>query len=244
MRILALDSSGAACSAAFWAEGGVRAARFETRARGHAERLLPMVLEVTAEAGTALDQVELFAATTGPGGFTGVRVGLAALRGLALAAQRPMLGVTSFVALAHASTAEERAGRRLLVVIDSKRAELFVQAFGADLAAESEGMLMTPGTVAERYAGQPLLLAGDGSARVAAALEVLGCAPRTAARAGFVDAAVLAALAAGRTSEARREPPAACYLHPPAATPPLVGDAVSAVAQLITGSEPIRQLIA
>ncbi|HUI18348.1 MAG TPA: tRNA (adenosine(37)-N6)-threonylcarbamoyltransferase complex dimerization subunit type 1 TsaB [Alphaproteobacteria bacterium] len=220
MRILALDSSGPACSAAFWTEGGVRAARFEALARGHAERLLPMVLEVMAEAGTALDKVDLFAATTGPGGFTGVRVGLAALRGLALAAGRPMLGVTSFVALAHATTAEERAGRRLLVVIDSKRAELFVQSFGADLAAESDGMLMTPGTIAERYAGQPLLLAGDGSARVIAALEVLGCKLRTAAGASFVDAAVLAALAAGRASEARREPPAACYLHPPATTPP------------------------
>jgi tRNA threonylcarbamoyladenosine biosynthesis protein TsaB len=220
MRILALDSSGPTCSAAFWAEGGVRAARFEVLARGHAERLLPMVLEVMAEAGTALDQVELFAATTGPGGFTGVRVGLAALRGLALAAGRPMLGVTSFVALAHASTAEERAGRRLLVVIDSKRAELFVQVFGADLAAESDGMLMTPASIAERYAGQPLLLAGDGSPRVIAALEVRGCGLRTAARAAFVDAAVLAALAAGRASEARGEPPAACYLHPPATTPP------------------------
>jgi tRNA threonylcarbamoyladenosine biosynthesis protein TsaB len=174
---------------------------------------------VMADSGATLDQVELFAATTGPGGFTGVRVGLAALRGLALAAARPMLGVTSFVALAHGITAEERAGRRLLVVIDSKRAELFVQAFGADLAAESEGMLMTPGTIAERYAGQPLLLAGDGAARVAASLEVLGCAPRMAARAAFVDAAVLAALAARRAPEARPEPPAACYLHPPTATP-------------------------
>jgi tRNA threonylcarbamoyladenosine biosynthesis protein TsaB len=220
MRILALDSSGAACSAAFWAEGGVRAARFEARARGHAERLLPMVLEVMAAAGTALDQVDLFAATTGPGGFTGVRVGLAALRGLALPTRRPMLGVTSFVALAHGTTALERAGRRLLVVIDSKRAELFVQAFGADLAAESEGMLMTPGTIAERYAGQGLLLAGDGASRVVPALQVLRCEPSCAAGAAFVDAAVLAALAAGRAGEARPEPPAACYLHPPAVSAP------------------------
>ncbi|MGO8869712.1 MAG: tRNA (adenosine(37)-N6)-threonylcarbamoyltransferase complex dimerization subunit type 1 TsaB [Alphaproteobacteria bacterium] len=220
MRILALDTSGAACSAALWVDGAVRARRFEPRARGHAERLLPMVLEVASEAGIALAGVDLFAATTGPGGFTGVRVGLAALRGFALAAARPMLGITSFAALAHATTKEERAGRSLLAVIDSKRDELFVQAFDENLASESEGMIMAAEAIEERHGTRSLLLAGDGAVRVIAALRARGCDVREAASATFIDAAVVARMAAARASEASAEPPAPFYLRPPSVTTP------------------------
>jgi len=220
MRILALDSSGAACSAALWKDGAVRAARLEPRARGHAERLLPIALAVAAEAGTRLGEVDVFAATTGPGGFTGVRVGLAALRGLALAAGRPMLGITSFAALAHATTAEERMAGRLLVVIDSQRDELFAQVFTCDLRIEGEPMLMTATAIAERFAGEALLLAGDAAAPVAAALEARACRVRLAANAALIDARVVAALAATRAAEATREAPQACYLHPPALSRP------------------------
>jgi len=220
MRILALDSSGGACSAALWRDGAVRAARFERLARGHAERLLPMALEVAREAQTALAEVELFAATTGPGGFTGLRVGLAALRGLALAAGRPMLGITSFAALAHATAEEARRGRQLLVVIDSKRSELFVQAFASDLATEGEPMLMTEASIAARYAGRALLLAGDGGARVLAPAQARGCQVALAENAALVEARVVATLAAARAAEASLEPPRACYLHPPAVSRP------------------------
>lgn len=218
MRILALDSSGAACSAALWADGAVRARRFEPRAHEHAERLLPMVLEAASEAGIALAGIDLFAATTGPGGFTGLRIGLAALRGLALAAARPMLGITSFAALAHATTKEERAGRSLLAAIDSKRDELFVQAFDENLAAESEGTILAAEAIAERHGARPLLLAGDGAARVIAALRARGCDVREAANAAFIDAAVVAGIAAARASEASAEPPAPFYLRPPSVT--------------------------
>jgi len=177
-----------------------------------------MVLEVASEAGIALASIDLFAASTGPGGFTGVRVGLAALRGFALAAARPMLGVTSFAALAHATTKEERGGRRLLAVIDSKRDELFVQAFDENLAAESEGMILAAEAIAERHSGRPLLLAGDGAARVIAALHTRGCNVREAAGATFIDAAVVARIAAARASEASAEPPAPFYLRPPSVT--------------------------
>ncbi len=179
-----------------------------------------MVLEVASEAGIALAGVDLFAATTGPGGFTGVRVGLAALRGFALAAARPMLGITSFAALAHATTKEERAGRSLLAVIDSKRDELFVQAFDENLASESEGMIMAAEAIEERHGTRSLLLAGDGAVRVIAALRARGCDVREAASATFIDAAVVARMAAARASEASAEPPAPFYLRPPSVTTP------------------------
>ena len=101
MKVLAFDTSGAACSAALWEGDGIRAHRFERRERGHAERLMPMVAEVMAEGSTKLSEMVIFAASTGPGAFTGLRIGLATLRAFALTADRPMLGLTSFEAIAH-----------------------------------------------------------------------------------------------------------------------------------------------
>ncbi len=220
MRILALDSSGAACSAALWADGAIRARRLEAMPRGHAERLLPLLLEVTAEAGTALAAVDLFAATTGPGGFTGVRVGLATLRGLALAASRPMLGITSFAAVAHGTRPAERKGRRLLAVIESKRDELFVQAFSETLEPAGPGVALEPSGIAAWSGTAPLLLAGDGAARACAALAAAGRDVGLASTAAHIDAAVVAALAACRAGEARAEPPAPLYLRPPSVSAP------------------------
>ncbi|MCH7931874.1 MAG: tRNA (adenosine(37)-N6)-threonylcarbamoyltransferase complex dimerization subunit type 1 TsaB, partial [Proteobacteria bacterium] len=94
MNVLALDTATAACSVALWSDGTVLAQRFATMARGHAEALMPMVEAVMAEAGLAFADLDLVATTVGPGTFTGLRVGLAAARGLALAGGLPIVGVT------------------------------------------------------------------------------------------------------------------------------------------------------
>ena len=215
MRILALDSSGAACSAAYWADGAIRGRRLERLERGHAERLVPMVQAAVADSGASLDEVDLFAATVGPGGFTGVRIGLATLRALALAARRPMLGVTSFEALAHGTSVEERAGRRLLVLIESRRSGLYAQTFTDALAPESEAVALPPNEIAARFAAGPLLLAGDGVERLMPTLAGRDGVPRVASNASFVDAAVVASLAAERAAAASSEPPAPLYLRGP-----------------------------
>jgi len=213
--ILALDSSGAACSVAFWAEGALRAHRYEAMPRGQSERLVPMVIEVMAEAGRRLDEVALFAATIGPGAFTGLRIGLATLRGLALAADRPMLGVTSFEAVA--SAIPEESGRTLLVLLESKRAELYAQSFAPGPLAASEPLAISPGDLAARFAGGKLLLAGDAVGRALPALAQADCDLRIASERG-ADAAAVAALAARRAGEAGKAPPAPLYLRPPDVT--------------------------
>ena len=84
MNILALDTSMGACSAAVLrSDGAARSlhARQEAMARGHAEALMPMVAEVLAAAGIAARDLDLIAATEGPGSFTGVRIAIAAARG-------------------------------------------------------------------------------------------------------------------------------------------------------------------
>ena len=91
MRILAIDTATAACSAALMVGDAIVARRFVAMARGHAESLIPMVEAVLAEAGAAYGDLDLIATTVGPGTFTGLRVGLAAARGLAVAGSLPVV---------------------------------------------------------------------------------------------------------------------------------------------------------
>ena len=220
MRILAFDSSGAACSACAWENGAARARRAESLGRGHAERLMPMIEEVLAEAGWRYGDLDLLAATTGPGTFTGLRIGLAALRALALVGAKPMLGVTSLEAVAHATEPAERAGRTLLVALESKRADLYVQSFDAALAPLGEPASLLPGALAEAYAGRAILLAGDAAARAFPHLLAARADATLAGTPGLPDAAIVAALAAGRAASASRRPPQPLYLRPPDVTLP------------------------
>ena len=82
--------------------------RFEEMERGHAEALAPMVEEAMREAGIAFAALDRLAVTTGPGTFTGQRVGLAFMRGLRLALKMPLIGVTTLEAMAAASDARPR----------------------------------------------------------------------------------------------------------------------------------------
>ena len=96
MKILAFDSATSACSAAIWRDGEIPARRFVAMERGQSEALIPMVVEVLKEAGLTYAEIDFIAVTVGPGSFTGVRIGLAAARGMALAGGLPVVGVTTF----------------------------------------------------------------------------------------------------------------------------------------------------
>lgn len=100
MRVLAIDTALEACGAALIEDGAMRAHAQEFMAKGQAERLAPMVREVFNEAGCALRDVDRIVVTVGPGSFTGVRVGLAFARGLAVALTKPCIGVATLEALA------------------------------------------------------------------------------------------------------------------------------------------------
>lgn len=160
--LLAFDSAGSACSAAVWRDGAVAAARFEPMARGQSERLVPMIEEVMAEAGLAYDALDAIAVTRGPGGFTGVRIGLATARGLALASGRPVIGLTGFEAVAAAVDPGERRGRPLAVLLDAKRREVYLQVFDAALSPLAAPCAVDPADLAAALPPGPLLFAGDG----------------------------------------------------------------------------------
>lgn len=223
--ILALDTATNACSAAVWTDGAVRSRRFETMVRGHAERLVPMLAEVTAEAGLNPKHADLIAVTVGPGAFTGLRVGLAAARGLALAAGTPCLGLTTMEAIA-AAVADR--GDGLVVALDSKRADLYVQMFGPTGAALSDAVALAPEVLADFVggdvsAGAALTVAGDAAETAAGLLTAAGFTVRDA-EVLYPDASVIAELAAGRWTPGQEVArPAPLYLRPPDAVVPKAG---------------------
>ena len=124
--ILAFDTSAAHCAAALLLPDGRRLIRQEDMAKGQAERLLPLLAEVLAEAGIGWHDLAAVGVGTGPGNFTGVRISVAAARGLALSLAIPAIGVTRLEALAH------ELPRPLTVVEDARRDEVYVQHFGED----------------------------------------------------------------------------------------------------------------
>ena len=177
-----------------------------------------------AEAGLPHGALDALAVTVGPGAFTGVRIGLAAARGYGLALGIPQIGVTCFEAVAEATSAEERQGRRLLVLLDAKRADLYAQLYDEDLTPLGEPFTALPEELGSRLAvlrptdQRPLLLAGDG---VDQALEALaGLAPERSPAAG-VRASALARAALRKPWPAEDAAlPGPLYLRPPDVTLP------------------------
>lgn len=221
MKLLAIDSATNACSAALWLGDGAGPRRYDEMQRGHAEALMPMVGEVMEEAGLDFSELDALAVTTGPGAFTGIRIGLAAARGFAVATGLPLVGVTTLEAVA---AAQESGGDALLVALDSKRSDIYVQLFGADGMAQTPPAAMMPEAVgAILPEGAPVALAGDAAERVAQALADRIPAPRLLKGPALPDAAVVARLAVGRLADAPpvagEAPPAALYLRPPDAVP-------------------------
>jgi tRNA threonylcarbamoyladenosine biosynthesis protein TsaB len=218
-RILAFDCSGNGCSAALWSDGKIATHEFEARAVGHAERLVPMLERVLARAGLRFDRLDLLAVTLGPGAFTGVRIGIAAAQGLMLGTGLPCLGLSSLETVAHGVRTTRLAGRALVVALDSRREELFLQGFDAEHQPLGAPALVPVEDWSRKVPAGPLLLAGDGGPRLAARL--VGRDLILPEGAGIPDAADLASLAAERWRPgevaARLEP---IYLRAPDVTLP------------------------
>ncbi len=213
ITVLGLDSALTGCSVALIARSELLAERRWLGERGQAESLLPLVEETMAAAATAFTALDLIAVTVGPGAFTGLRIGLAAALGLSLGTDRPLAGVTTLEAVAAATNPEERSGRTLVVALETKRQDLYLQCFDRDLAALSEPAAVAALRFAAWVPAGKLVLAGDGAARLAGSLS--GRDVAISAAAGVPEAARVARIAAFRhgTPAARRGVP--LYLRAP-----------------------------
>jgi tRNA threonylcarbamoyladenosine biosynthesis protein TsaB len=186
MNVLAFDTClGAVSAAVSRSEGSLLREACELRAAGHAERLLPMIAEVMQAAGLAFAELDRIAVTLGPGGFTGVRVGIAAARGLALATGKPVVAATSLAVMAHraeellAEAGEPPKARRLMVAVDARRGALYAQSFAAGAMGTTEAQLLMAEEAARSLGPEGAILVGSGAAAVAAAAHELGVAVET-----------------------------------------------------------------
>jgi tRNA threonylcarbamoyladenosine biosynthesis protein TsaB len=220
VKILALDTATSSCSVAFWADG-VKACRTAAIERGHAEALMPMVVEVMAEAGVAFADVDLVAVTVGPGSFTGLRIGLAAARGMALAAGLPCLGITTLEAVAESIDRRQQANEVVLAALDSKRGDIFAQAFAAvdrpldppvAVSVDDLHAIIPAGTTLDR----PVVVVGSAAETAVRALTDAG-RQAVAAAAAVPVASAVAAIAARRHRRGAKpgRPPSPLYLRPP-----------------------------
>ncbi|MFO7856690.1 MAG: tRNA (adenosine(37)-N6)-threonylcarbamoyltransferase complex dimerization subunit type 1 TsaB, partial [Paracoccaceae bacterium] len=146
--VLALETSAARCAVAVLRGGDTLARLDEPMPRGQAERLMPMIAEALEAAGLVPADLAAVAVCTGPGNFTGVRIGVAAARGLALALAVPAVGVPRLDALAEAA-----GGGPLVAVAGALRGGLYAQVFavGAEPRAPLESG--APEALAVRLAG-------------------------------------------------------------------------------------------
>ena len=198
MRILALDTSSFVGTVAVLDGGDLRAEWSASVRASHGETLLPQLARALEHAGLALSDIELFAVGIGPGSFTGVRIGVATAKGLALAEQKPLVGVTSLRVIARGMLAE----RLRAVAVDAHKGEVYCALYElSDDGALHERLApfhAAPGVAGrmlrEAAEGAPFWLAGNGIARYGEALTgELGADARRAP--GYCDVPRAACLA-------------------------------------------------
>jgi tRNA threonylcarbamoyladenosine biosynthesis protein TsaB len=156
--ILSIDSASAGCAVCVWKDGAVLALRHEHMDRGQDARLIPLVQDAMKEAAVGFSQLDRLAVTRGPGSFTGLRIGLAAARGLGLAAKKPVIGIDRFAIYRHLYVQERRP---LTVILESRRLELYVQMFDGALHVTTP-MMLTPSEIETLLNEKPeAVVAGD-----------------------------------------------------------------------------------
>ena len=169
MILLALDTATECCSVALAIDGAIHS-RSELAPRRHAELLLPWIDTLLAEHNVQRAQIDAVAVGRGPGGFTGVRLAVAAAQGIAYGLDRPLLAVSSLAALAMQAEATE--GQRVLAAIDARMGELYLGAFCIDAdglaVAEGEEWMAAPRQVT--LEGQDWIGVGSGFSAAEGAL--------------------------------------------------------------------------
>jgi tRNA threonylcarbamoyladenosine biosynthesis protein TsaB len=216
MRIFAIDTALEACSAAVLDTelGTVVARESIPMTRGHAEALMPLIARVLEMSGADFKAIDRIAVTTGPGSFTGMRVGIAAARGLGLAAGKPVVGLSTLAAFAAPLIAADNT-LPVVVAIDARHDHVYLEVLAA-----GGHVLVTPRVVPIQEAvrlsagGKPRLV-GNAANILAAAWH--GLAPSAVEQRAAPDIDWVARLGAAATEST--SPPKPLYLRAPDAQP-------------------------
>lgn len=162
MKILAIDTATERCSVALRIDGRTLERCIETP-RGHADLVLPMTQEVLGEAGISLKALDGIAYGRGPGAFTGVRIAIGVVQGLAFGADLPTVGISDLAAVAQQVVSP---GSGVLVCMDARMNEVYWGEFLGDAAglAVASGAEHVGPAASVKPAGPPAVLAGTGYA--------------------------------------------------------------------------------
>src|SRR5271154_4098342 len=218
MRVLAIDTALAACSAAVLdtASGGILASESLPMLRGHAEALIPLLGRVMQQSGLAFADLDRIVVTTGPGSFTGLRVGIAAARGLGVATGVPVAGVSTLSAFAAPYlSADDRSP--VIAAIDARHGHVYLQVFapgGRTLIAPRLAPLQDAVRAASHTAS---CIAGSAARVVADNLSDTAPAPATIDARQAPDIGWVAQIGAAASESA--SPPKPQYLRAPDAQP-------------------------
>lgn len=163
MVILSLDTTTRTGSCALLRDDRLLREHPGDPSRDLAERLPGDLAALLEGEGFALSAIDAFAVATGPGSFTGLRVGIATMQGLAMAAARPLIGVSAFDALAALTKGQHVAGSSVATWIDAWRGEVFAALYGEGGEPDAP-VVAHPDTLLDRLEGKPVLFTGDGAA--------------------------------------------------------------------------------
>ncbi len=218
MRVLAIDTALAACSAAVLdtEHGGIVASESLPMARGHAEALMPLVKRVMERAGIAFSDIDRIAVTTGPGSFTGLRVGIAAARGIALAADKPAVGLSTLAAYAAPHMAADDSFP-VVAAIDARHGHVYLQVFSAGGRSFTTPRLASLREAVQAASAAPACIVGSAAQAVADGLPQADSPPVAVDARDAPDIAWVARM--GAVVPESRSPPAPQYLRAPDAQP-------------------------
>lgn len=193
--ILAMDTSADVCAVAMVRDGKYLDVQKRDMTRGHAEALVPMVQSVAESSGVSLSDIDLVGVARGPGSFTGLRTGIAAARGFALAADVPAIGISSLHAVARGAARFAIPDSNIVCVLDTRREDYFVQVFDAHGVPTGEPAVQGADDIAEFLRDENTVLAGNAVPRLLSALPDKFGAMRRTDGDGCPDPADIAALA-------------------------------------------------
>ena len=218
MRVLAIDTALEACAAAVLnIENGTVTSQSLPMLRGHAEALLPLIDRVMKEAGTTFAALDRIAVTTGPGSFTGLRVGIAAARGIALSTGKLAIGVTTLEAYA-APLIHNDEKTAVAVAIDARHQHVYLQVFGPGGRTQSAPRIdSVANAVQAGIASGPIRIVGTGANMLAMAWPSREAPPALVDDRRAPDIAWVARLAVAPERDTSRPRP--LYLRAPDAQP-------------------------
>ncbi len=224
MKIFALETSARAVSVAVTENGVVLASAYQNTGLTHSRTLMPLAENLLRGIGLTVRDMDLFAVAAGPGSFTGIRIGVAAAKGLAYGAERPAVGVSTLAAMARNGAAFDGV---IVAAMDARRQQLYEATFRADngtLSRLTPDRAVSLADLSAELSGEtsPILVVGDGAELCAVYLNEHGVACRKAPPHLIMQNAVSVALEAETLPEndyVSAGDLRPVYLRPPQAVP-------------------------